>query len=140
MTAGEVIPLSVTEFLAAQIGVKPHELAGYAETDVTRRRHLIDLRSIYGYKMFSGRGARDLKAWLGCEAATVHSNEGLVKRFIGECRRTHTILPGVSLIERRCAGALVATAAHLGDTMSAEPLVHVVQGYHRFRGYAPRML
>ncbi len=53
LTAGEIIPLPVTEFLAAQIGVKPHELAGYAETNVTRRRHLIDLRSIYGYKMFS---------------------------------------------------------------------------------------
>ena len=108
LTAGEVIPLAVTEFLAAQIGVKPHELAGYAETDVTRRRHLIDLRSIYGYKMFSGRSARDLKTWLEGEAETAHSNEGLVKRFIRECRRTHTILPGVSIIERLCADALVA--------------------------------
>ena len=35
---------------------------------------------------------------------------------------------------------LVATAAQLGDTMSAEPLAHVVQGYHRFRRYALRML
>jgi hypothetical protein len=35
---------------------------------------------------------------------------------------------------------LVATAARLGDTMSAEPLAHVGQGYHRFRRYAPRML
>ena len=28
---------------------------------------------------------------------------------------------------------LVATAAQLSDTMSADPLNHVVQGYHRFR-------
>ncbi|WVX46970.1 Tn3 family transposase ISRsp12 [Roseobacter fucihabitans] len=35
---------------------------------------------------------------------------------------------------------LVATAAQLGDTMSAEPLTHVGQGYHRFRRYALRML
>ncbi len=108
LTAGEVIPLPVTEFLAAQIGVKPHELAGYAETNVTRRRHLIDLRSIYGYKMFSGRGARDLKTWLDREAETAHSNEDLVTQFIGECRRAHTILPGISIIERLCADALVA--------------------------------
>ncbi len=108
LTAGEFIPLPVTEFLAAQIGVKPHELAGYAETDVTRRRHLIELRSIYGYKMFSGRGARDLKVWLGGEAEIASSNEDLVKRLIGECRRTQTILPGTSTIERLCADALVA--------------------------------
>ena len=35
---------------------------------------------------------------------------------------------------------LVAMAAQLGQTMSADPLTHVVQGYHRFRRYAPRML
>ena len=35
---------------------------------------------------------------------------------------------------------LVATAAELTDTMSADPIAHVVQGYHRFRRYAPRML
>ena len=56
LIAGEIIPLEVAEFVAAQIGVKGIDLAGYAETDVTRRRHLVDLRSIYGYKMFTGRG------------------------------------------------------------------------------------
>ncbi|MFT5966571.1 MAG: hypothetical protein ACI9ND_000479 [Yoonia sp.] len=36
--------------------------------------------------------------------------------------------------------SLVATAAQLSNTMSADPLNHVVQGHHRFRRYAPRML
>lgn len=35
---------------------------------------------------------------------------------------------------------LVATAARLTDTMSADPLTHVTRGYNRFRRYAPRML
>jgi len=35
---------------------------------------------------------------------------------------------------------LVATAAELTDTMAADPLAYVRQGYHRFRRYAPRML
>jgi len=43
LIAGETIPLEVAEFVAAQIGVKGIDLAGYAETDVTRRRHLVDL-------------------------------------------------------------------------------------------------
>ena len=33
---------------------------------------------------------------------------------------------------------LVATASELTDTMAADPIAHVVQGYHRFRRYAPR--
>jgi len=35
---------------------------------------------------------------------------------------------------------LVANSMKLTNTMEADPLVHVVQGYHRFRRYAPRML
>lgn len=35
---------------------------------------------------------------------------------------------------------LVSTAAQLTDTFAADPLAHVVHGYHRFRRYAPRML
>ena len=35
---------------------------------------------------------------------------------------------------------IVATAAQLTDTLAADPLAHVVHGYHRFRRYAPRML
>ena len=35
---------------------------------------------------------------------------------------------------------VVAAAEQLSDTMSADPLAHVVQGWPRFRRYAPRML
>ena len=35
---------------------------------------------------------------------------------------------------------LDATASQLTDTMAAEPLAHVTQGFHRLRRYAPRML
>ena len=46
LVANEIIPLEVTEFLAAQIGVQSHELEGYAETDVTRRRHIVNLQHL----------------------------------------------------------------------------------------------
>lgn len=63
LSPGEVIPIEVAKFIAAQIGERADDLCCYAETDVTRRRHLVDLREIYGYKMFTGRGARDLKGF-----------------------------------------------------------------------------
>jgi hypothetical protein len=119
LTSGEFIPMNVAGFIAAQIGLKPHDLAGYAETDVTRRRHLIDLRALYGYKMFTGRGARDLKVWLGTVAEAAFSNEDLARRFVAECRRTQTILPGVSVIERLCADALVAAERKIEARISA---------------------
>ncbi|WP_284145732.1 DUF4158 domain-containing protein [Pseudosulfitobacter pseudonitzschiae] len=66
------------------------------------------MRAIYGYKMFTGRGARDLKAWLEGAAETARSNEDLARRFVEQCRAAQTILPGITVIERLCADALVA--------------------------------
>lgn len=54
----------------------------YAHRLETRREHLTDLRAIYGYKMFSGGGARDLKVWLEYEAKTARSNMDLAHKFI----------------------------------------------------------
>lgn len=107
LNSGEIIPLEMADFVAAQIGVMGINLAGYAETEVTRRRHLIDLRDIYGYKMFTGRGARDLTTWLENEAEGAKSNEDLARRFVEECRKKQIIVPAVSSVERLCADALV---------------------------------
>ncbi len=108
LEAGETIPLEMTEFVAAQLGLAGEDLAGYAETDVTRRRHLIDIRAIYGYKMFSGRVVRSLKSWVDEQAELAQSNEDLARRLVEECRRTQVILPAITTIERTCADALVA--------------------------------
>ena len=108
LATGEIIPQEISRFIAAQLGLKPDDLMGYAVREETRHEHLAALRKTYGYKMFSGRRARDLKSWLEDEAEIAHSNKDMARRFVKECRRTHTILPGVSIIERLCADALVA--------------------------------
>lgn len=108
LAPGEVIPLAVTRFLAAQLGMRPDDLAGYAAREETRHEHLAALREIYGYKMFAGRGARDLKAWLEEAAETSRSNEDLARRFVEQCLETQIILPGITVVERLCADALVA--------------------------------
>ena len=64
LAPGELIPLDITRFLAAQLGLKPEDLAKYASREETRHEHLAILREIYGYKMFAGRRSRDLKVWL----------------------------------------------------------------------------
>ncbi|WP_029061426.1 Tn3 family transposase [Labrenzia sp. DG1229] len=108
LAPGEVIPLEITRFLAAQLGIRPEDLAGYASREETRHEHLAILREIYGYKMFTGKGSRELKSWLENIAETARSNTDLALSFVDQCRSTQTILPGISVIERLCADALVA--------------------------------
>ncbi|WVX46971.1 Tn3 family transposase ISRsp12 [Roseobacter fucihabitans] len=81
---------------------------GYAAREETRHEHLAALRDIYGYKMFSGRGAGDLKAWLVREAEVAGSNKDLARRLVKQCQGAQIMLPGISVIERLCADALVA--------------------------------
>ena len=126
LAPGEMIPEEVSRFLAAQLGLKPDDLMGYAAREETRHEHLSALREIYGYKMFSGRGARDLKTWLEGEAEGARSNEDLARRFVKECRRTQTILPGLSRIERLCADALVAAERRI-EARVAERLTEVLR-------------
>ncbi len=82
-------------------------LLPYAVRRQTRQEHLGALRALYGYKTFSGRGARDLRDWLYGRAEDARSSQDLAQQFVDECRRTQTILPAVSTIERLCADALV---------------------------------
>jgi len=107
LSPGEVIPIEVLRFLAAQLRLRTDDLLPYASREETRHEHLAILRRVYGYKTFSGRGARALKSWLTEQAELARSNEDLARRFVERCRRSQTILPAISTVERLCADALV---------------------------------
>lgn len=119
LSSDEVIPEKVLRFIAAQLGLTGDDILPYAARRQTRQQHLHALRQIYGFKMFAGQGARCLKAWLEKEAETARSNDDLARRFVEECRRTRTILPGVTVIERLCADALVAAERRIETRIAA---------------------
>ena len=61
LAVGEAIPLDVLRFIAAQLGMRAEDPGSYAVREETRREYLTELRRIHGYRMFTGRCARDLK-------------------------------------------------------------------------------
>lgn len=108
LAPGELIPAEVIEFIGAQLGLHADDLVDYAAREETRHEHLAELRGLYGFRTFAGRGARELKEWLFREAELAVSNDDIARRFVIECRRTRTVLPATSTtIERLCATALV---------------------------------
>ena len=108
LSHGEVIPETVLRSIGAQLGIGDDAVLTYAARRQTRQEHLEALRTTYGYRMFTGHRAREMAAWLAAEAEDAHSGEDLVRRFAAECRSRQIILPGITIIERRCADALVA--------------------------------
>ena len=55
----------------------------------------------------------------GSAAEAAPTNEGLARRFVEECRRRQVILPGLSVLERLCAGALVAAERRIEASIVA---------------------
>ena len=107
LTPGEFVPPAVVDFIGRQLDLDGDELADYAVRSETRHEHLAELRRLYGFRSFSGGAARELGDRLREEAEQARSNEDLVRRFVDACRRTRTILPATTTIERLCADALV---------------------------------
>ena len=107
LAPGEFVPPAVVGFIGRQLDLDGDELADYAVRSETRHEHLAELRRLYGFRSFSGGAARELGERLRDEAEQAQSNEDLARRFVEACRRTRTILPATTTIERLCADALV---------------------------------
>ena len=115
---GELIPTEVVAFIGAQLDIAVEALLPYSARRQTRQEHMSSLRSIYGYRTFSGHAARDLKAWLDGQAEDARSNEELAKRLVQEFRRRRVILPTVSTLERLCAVAAVAADRRIEERIT----------------------
>ncbi len=121
LSPGELIPQELTQFLAAQLGLRVEDLSEYAMREETRHDHLAALRMIYGYKSFAGRAAQELRDWLATQAEDARSNEDIARRFVERCRQAQIILPAITTIERLCADALVEAERRI-ETRIAERL------------------
>ena len=119
LAPGELVPAEVVEFVGAQLGLHAADLVDYAAREETRHEHLAELRTLYGFRTFSGRGARELRDWLFREAELAVSNEDVARRFVAECRRTRTVLPATSTLERLCATALVDAERQIETRIAA---------------------
>jgi TnpA family transposase len=116
---GEIIPHVVSRFLGAQLGLNEADLLEYAIREETRHEHVAALRQLYGYRAFTGQGARELKMWLVEQAEDSRSNDDLARRFVEQCRKTQIIVPAISTIERQCADALVAAERKIEEAISS---------------------
>lgn len=102
----ELIPASILKYISKQIGLSPDDLVDYAIREETRYNHLAELRQEYRFCTFSN--SANFRQWLNGRAKQAVSSEQLLIKFVEYCRTKSIILPGVSVIERLCADAMVA--------------------------------
>jgi len=111
-------PLPLVSFLASQLQVPSSSWESYARRDETRREHLHELQTLYGYKPFTLRTYRALAAWLLPLAFQTNKGMVLVAQLLEEIRQRRIIVPPLTVLERLCAEVSSRAQDQLFETLT----------------------
>jgi len=115
---GELIPQRPLAFVADQIDVTPEVLADYAVRGPTRYEQLDTLRDVFGFAPLSRPMRAALQVWLLPIALTTTSGAYLARLLLDEFRHRRAIVPGITLVERMAAQALLDAERRVADLLT----------------------
>ncbi len=110
--------------VATQLKVLPQMWAGYGRREQTRREHLVELQSVFGFQTFTTRHYRPTVHALAELALQTDKGIVLATALVENLRRQRILLPSLNVIERICAEAITRANRRihtaLADSLSAE--------------------
>ena len=115
---GELISQAPLAFVADQLDVAPDVLADYAVRGPTRYEQLDTLRDVFGFRQLDRPTRAALQAWLVPIALTTTSGADLARVLLTEFRARRIIVPGVTLVERMAAEALLDAERHVAELLT----------------------
>jgi TnpA family transposase len=91
---------------AAQLKVPVESWGEYAQRDQTRREHLLEMQSVFGFQAFTAQHYRS--SIHGLEDLAWQTDKGIVlaKDLVETLRRRRVLLPSMNVVERVCAEAV----------------------------------
>ncbi len=104
--AGDTPSASMLRLVAAQLKLSPELWEAYGKREQTRREHLVELQTVFGFQPFGKQHYRH--AVHGLEALAWQTDKGavLAGALIERLRPKTILLPTLSVIERICAEAI----------------------------------
>jgi TnpA family transposase len=100
-------------FVAAQVKVPVERWADYARRAETRREHMLELQSVFGFQLFTAKHYRAAGHDLDDLAAQTDKGIVLATTLIQSLRSQSILLPSINVIERICAEALTRATRHI---------------------------
>jgi TnpA family transposase len=100
LTEIEQVPYRVLEYVANQIDAAPDSFEQYASREATRREHMQEIRTEYGYQSFSTEIYSQLAEELFPQAMESDNPTKLLQQAIDWLRNHKIILPAVTTIEK----------------------------------------
>lgn len=115
---GELIPPAALAFLGGQLATEAEALADYAARGPTRYEQLGTLRDLFGFAPLSRPDRAAPQVWLLPIALTTTSGADVARALMAEFRRRRIIIPGISIIERMAAEALLGAERHVETALT----------------------
>jgi len=96
----KIIPDSLLNYIAKQIGVQPDEFSMYTQRETTRWEHIEEIRQIYGYRNFTAHEEQSISQIMVKYALENGNAQYLLTTVIEELRKQKIILPAMTTLER----------------------------------------
>lgn len=116
---GIVLPLEsepeipLMQMVSQQLDLDPNEWSKYSLRDVTRREHLLELQTIFGFKTFSNESYHASLDHIEILALQTDKPIMLAKALIQFLREQSILLPSINGIERICAEAITKSTRRI---------------------------
>jgi TnpA family transposase len=105
--------------VATQIQVPPESWSQYGQREETRREHLVELQTVFGFQPFTLRHYRPAVHSLRELAWQTDKGIVLAEALIDRLRRQSILLPTLPVIERLCAEAITQANRRIYRTLTA---------------------
>jgi hypothetical protein len=115
---GEMVPMEIVRFLGEQLDIDPAAISDYATRAQTRYDQLDTLREVFGFRGFTQPDHRALSQWLLPIAMTTVSAVSVAEALMVELRRQGIAAPGVSVIDRMVAKAMLGAERKVAEQLT----------------------
>lgn len=105
---GETLPAIMVDHIAEQIGIGAEALADFARRGPTRYEQLALIKRRHGFRDLTHPLRAEIAATLAQEAIGLVDGRVLIDRLIARLRADRIVIPGVTVIERMVADAMLA--------------------------------
>ena len=113
LRAGELLPAIMLDHIADQVGVDAGVIADFARRMPTRYDQLAAIKVRFGFTDLSRPARMTMMAWLATEAMCIVDGRILLDRLLNELRRRRIVIPGISVVERMAAEAMLRAETSL---------------------------
>lgn len=121
MLGADEVPFPVLlHFVASLLRIPVEAWDEYGRRDQTRREHLREIQSIYGFKPFTMTHYRPAVQSLDELAKQTDKGITLARALIQNLRNQLILLPSINVIERICAEAITRATRHIYTSLTEQ--------------------